>query len=96
MGGLKSHDAWVKRVFVFIMTYVAKKEYCRHCDKMHPVGACEEPWFPKAEEALPVDKTSNVKGAYHTLYFKCPKCNFSFVLLNSNYCSDCGVKLNWK
>jgi len=78
------------------MTYIAKQTYCQHCNKIHVVGVCEEPWLPTQEAVIVVDKTSNVRGTYHTLYFKCPKCDNSFVLLNSNYCPQCGIKLNWK
>jgi len=75
------------------MTFVPKQEFCIQCGKIHPVGSCQ---FPTLETGLDVDKSSNIMGSYRTLYFRCPKCNNSFILLNSNYCYECGAKLNWK
>lgn len=84
------------------MTYVARSEYCSTCGGMHPkfIDGCPNehrqldpiPW-PTIDAK--VDPTSNVRGPYRTVWFKCPKCGFSYVLMKSNFCSDCGAKLSW-
>lgn len=47
------------------------------------------------EASVSVDPSSNVRGAYRTLYFRCPKCGYSKVLLKVEECPNCNVKLNW-
>jgi len=85
------------------MTYVARSEYCTFCGGMHPKfldGCPDNPLKGTELTALligmKVDPTSNKRGVYHTLWFKCPKCEYDSVMVKSNYCSNCGVKLSWE
>lgn len=50
----------------------------------------------QSDSGMSVDPSSNIRGAYRTLYFKCPKCDYSRVFLNSKECPQCSIKLNWK
>lgn len=82
------------------MTYAALKEYCPDCGGWHPKFLSGCPTNPNGLSSLlvgmKVDPTSNKRGEYLTVWFKCPKCEHSFVLLKSNYCNNCGIKLSWE
>lgn len=86
------------------MTYVAKPEYCHNCGKWHSkfIDGCpyapeqlSDP-VPQLSPPYKVDKTTNTRGSYLTLFFNCPYCGDNRVLLKSNYCHKCGVKLIWE
>jgi hypothetical protein len=33
---------------------------------------------------------------YYGDWYRCPRCNNKNVIVNSKYCSECGIKLLWK
>jgi uncharacterized OB-fold protein len=39
-------------------------------------------------------KDSNGEHEFFLEHFDCPKCNDT-IFIDSNYCSECGVALNW-
>lgn len=48
------------------------------------------------EETIVEQKDSLGKDELWVEWFNCPKCENSNVIIHSNYCSECGIKLTWK
>lgn len=57
--------------------------------------------YPRPSQDVPqeskasVDPSSNIRGAYRTIFFRCPWCDYPKVFLKIDKCPSCGVKLNW-
>ena len=41
-------------------------------------------------------KESAGKDEYYGEWYNCPACGSSMVIVGSNYCLECGIKLDWK